>query len=107
MSESITKLSNEIGVLSSSLLSTLDESIFFSELSTFFSNYMVPCDRMHVFKVQEDTSAMLISQNGKAVENSWGRSGPGCPPTTSLHCFDERCHLVSVPHEIQDRNTHA
>ncbi len=52
--------------LSSILLSTLDETIFFSELSKYIKN-SIGCDKIKVYKVQEDTSAKLISLDGGPV----------------------------------------
>ena len=68
MTEPVAKLSTEIQELSSILLSTLDESIFFNELSKFLLS-VVECDQIMVFKVLDDLRAVEVSQNGVIVED--------------------------------------
>lgn len=68
MTELVKKISSEINTLSSTLLETLDESIFFIELSNFFSKY-IHADEVQVFSVFEDLTTKLIVKNGQKVEN--------------------------------------
>ncbi len=68
MNSNLAKNGTDLENLSSILLSTLDETIFFSELAKFVKN-SIGCDRVKVFKVQEDTSAKLISLDGKPVQD--------------------------------------
>lgn len=59
---------NKVSTLSTELLANLDESIFFSKLSTFvaevFDEYKV-----QVFEAFNDGSTLLIAEDGKAIEN--------------------------------------
>lgn len=64
MSEVLAKNSTEIDKLSSILLSTLDEGVFFPELAKFF-HQLVQVDQTLVFLVQEDSSTRLIARNGR------------------------------------------
>ena len=66
MSGILAKNSIEIQELMSILLSTLDESTFFNELSKFL-NQSVSCDRIIVHKVLDDQSTQLIACNGSVV----------------------------------------
>lgn len=59
----------KIGELSSVLLTTLDESIFFNELARFMRNE-IQCDLVSVYKVLEDHSAVLVSRNGEIIDQS-------------------------------------
>lgn len=59
---------SQLEELNNLLLSTLDEGLFFSNLSTFLNASMnVECFK--VYLVQEDQSAKLISKQGQSVEN--------------------------------------
>jgi Nif-specific regulatory protein len=58
----------ELNELTSILLSTLDERIFFQELSRHLQN-IVESDHIQVYLVQEDLEATLVSLDGKAIEN--------------------------------------
>lgn len=68
MSEIMAKNSTRIEELSSILLSTLDEQIFFSEISKCL-NDVVSSDRVRVFRVRENGSSSLIAENGKSIDN--------------------------------------
>lgn len=68
MSGILAKSSSEIQELMSLLLSTLDESTFFNELSKFLTQ-SVSCDRIIVHKVLDDQSTQLIACNGSVVED--------------------------------------
>lgn len=77
MESSLLKIMPDIKQLSMGLLSTLDEKVFFNELTKFFSKQM-KSDRVLVYKVLEDSSAQLISDNGKYVEDKIGlKKGEG------------------------------
>lgn len=67
MTKSMMKKATGLDELMSILLSTLDEKIFFSELSKSLQE-VISCDHLKVYLVQEDTSAVLVSHNGKVVE---------------------------------------
>ena len=66
MTNTVTKISAELETLKSVLLSTLDEQIFFSELSKFIGK-SIKSDRILAYKVLEDSSAELVARNGKAI----------------------------------------
>ncbi len=67
MTEATAKLSTQMENLTSILLSTLDEGIFFSTLCKFLSEN-IQSDRVLVYKVCEDSSAHLMSRNGEQIE---------------------------------------
>ena len=64
MSEMMTKNSTRIEKLSSVLLSTLDEQIFFSEISKCLHD-VIDADKVKVFRVRENGSSIFIAENGK------------------------------------------
>jgi len=66
MSIQPSKISSEIQQLSSILLSTLDETIFFSELAQYLMKH-VACEKARVFVVLEDSSVKLVSENGRPI----------------------------------------
>ena len=68
MTQSVTKNSTELQELASILLATLDESLFFGQLSSFLSKH-VNADRTLVFNVLDDSSVRLVSENGRPVAN--------------------------------------
>ncbi|MGB0452703.1 MAG: sigma 54-interacting transcriptional regulator [Bacteriovoracaceae bacterium] len=68
MSGILAKASMEIQELTSLLLSTLDESLFFNELSKFLAQCVI-CDRVMVYKVLDDQSTQLIACNGSIVKD--------------------------------------
>jgi Nif-specific regulatory protein len=67
MSEVLAKYSTEIEKLSSILLSSLDESVFFPELGKFFHK-TIAADQTLVYLIKEDQSARLIAKNGRFVK---------------------------------------
>ena len=68
MTEMVAKNSTRIEELSSILLSTLDEQIFFNEISKCL-NEIVSSDRVRILRVRENGSCSLISENGQSIEN--------------------------------------
>ena len=68
MSEVLSKNSSEIEQLASSLLATLDESVFFSELSKFLGKDL-KVDQILAYKVLEDGGSQLVAKNGKAIRD--------------------------------------
>lgn len=68
MAQTLAKLSTEIEELSSILLSTLDEAVFFNELSKFLMT-TVDCDQIIVCKILDDLRAVEVSQNGLIVND--------------------------------------
>jgi Nif-specific regulatory protein len=69
----VAKELTKIDTLSSKLLSTLDESIFFGELTKFFAN-IIECDEIALNLVHEDNSCRLVAKNGKPVKKSARKS---------------------------------
>jgi Nif-specific regulatory protein len=69
MTELVAKSSTGIQDLSSTLLSTLDEAIFFSELGNYLSNQLVS-DQLLIYKVHEDASVELVSKNGQVINGA-------------------------------------
>jgi len=67
MSEAMVKKSTEIEALSTILLRSLDESIFFTELDKFFQG-VVKADQTMIYIVRENGGSRLISKNGKMVK---------------------------------------
>jgi len=67
MTEATAKLSTQMENLTSILLSTLDEGIFFSTLCKYLSEN-IQSDRVLVYKVCEDSSAHLMSRNGEIIK---------------------------------------
>lgn len=67
MANSAAKNLTDIEKISSILLATLDESIFFAELSSHLSS-LVECEAVRVFRVQEELAPKLIAENFKAVD---------------------------------------
>ncbi len=63
------KESTKIENLLSTLLTTLDEEIFFSELSKFFRSEII-CDEILINLAHEDGSCRLVAKNSKAVKNA-------------------------------------
>ncbi|MCB9063222.1 MAG: sigma-54-dependent Fis family transcriptional regulator [Halobacteriovoraceae bacterium] len=59
--------SNQIDQLISILLTTLDETVFFSELSKFIGDKL-GVSSLYVFKVNEDLSAELVSKDGRPAK---------------------------------------
>ncbi|MBT3583527.1 MAG: sigma-54-dependent Fis family transcriptional regulator [Halobacteriovoraceae bacterium] len=55
--------------LTSLLLTTLDERIFFSHLGKFLLKDM-NCDNVLIYEVKDDSTVQLTSKNGKAVKSS-------------------------------------
>jgi DNA-binding NtrC family response regulator len=60
---------NEITTLSNSLLSNLDESVFFGHLSAHFHN-IFNLHSVQVYKVYSDSSIQLMSENGEAINQA-------------------------------------
>jgi Nif-specific regulatory protein len=60
---------NEITALSNSLLSNLDESVFFGHLSTHFHN-IFNLHSVQVFKVYADSSIQLVAENGESINQA-------------------------------------
>ncbi|MBL6989122.1 MAG: sigma-54-dependent Fis family transcriptional regulator [Bacteriovoracaceae bacterium] len=60
------KVSTEIQALSSTLLSTLDESEFFSEMSKFFYNNN-DVEQVRIYRAIDETSVELIAENETAA----------------------------------------
>jgi len=69
MSQITQKLSSQIDLLSSKLLSTLDEQIFFQTLSLYFSQVVEKVDKIKIHQALEDCSSRLVSINGQTVTN--------------------------------------
>lgn len=69
MTKMVAKELTKIDTLSSKLLATLDESIFFAELTKYFSN-IIACDEIVLNLVHEDNSCRLVAKNGKAIKNA-------------------------------------
>ena len=67
MMESVTKNLTKIQEVSSSLLSSLDEGLFFPQLGKFLHDYM-GVDKTLVYIVQENGSVKNISKNGKSLK---------------------------------------
>ena len=67
MSKNLALKSTETQQLSSILLSTLDELVFFNELCKFMHS-VKGCDRTIINLVKEDGSSRLISENGSIIE---------------------------------------
>ncbi|MBT3983625.1 MAG: sigma-54-dependent Fis family transcriptional regulator [Bacteriovoracaceae bacterium] len=59
---------NELAPLMSTLLSSLDEGIFFGELSRFFKK-IYPGESIRVFKAYDDGRACLVSENGAPLRS--------------------------------------
>lgn len=59
---------NEISTLSSVLITTLDESIFFSKLSGYIHEMMGE-HKVLIFKTYQDHATQLVANSGKPVEN--------------------------------------
>lgn len=66
MTNSAAKNLTDIERISSILLATLDESIFFAELSAHLASHL-ECESVLVYRVQEDASPKLIARNFKPV----------------------------------------
>lgn len=62
----------KIQELSSILLTTLDESIFFNELARFMKGE-IQCDHVIVYKVLEDHTGIMVSRDGEIVDQSKGQ----------------------------------
>ncbi len=69
MTKMLDKKSTKIEALSSKLLTTLDESIFFSELSKYI-NSEIESDHIVVNIVHEDSSVRMVSKDGKVVRKA-------------------------------------
>lgn len=67
MSEIMEKKLTELEKLTSKLLSSLDETVFFPELGKYFHKLM-SVDQTLIYLVKEDGGARLISKNGKLVK---------------------------------------
>ncbi|WP_127714840.1 sigma-54-dependent Fis family transcriptional regulator [Halobacteriovorax sp. HLS] len=68
MGEILAKNSTRIEELSSILLSTLDEQVFFSEISKCLNDVM-NVDNVKVFRARENGSCVLVAENNKSIEN--------------------------------------
>ncbi|WP_372653963.1 sigma 54-interacting transcriptional regulator [Halobacteriovorax sp.] len=68
MTEILAKNSTRIEELSSILLSTLDEQVFFNEISKCLKDIVLG-DRVRILRVRENGSCLLVSENGKSVKN--------------------------------------
>ncbi len=68
MTSLLQNVSTEVQALSSKLLSTLDESIFFTELSKFFKNHF-EFDKILIYRALEDGSTKLIIKNNEYLED--------------------------------------
>lgn len=69
MTKMMAKELTKIDTLSSKLLSTLDEAIFFGELTKFFAD-VVEADEIVLNLIHEDNSCRLIAKDGKPVKRS-------------------------------------
>lgn len=69
MSNLVKKVSTKIEDLSTILLSTLDESQFFSHLAHFMAEEL-GADRANIFVVKEDHRAVLVSENSQIADGS-------------------------------------
>lgn len=67
MMDSVTKDLTKIQEISSTLLSSLDESVFFPTLGKLMHDHM-GVDKTLVFMVQENGSVKLVSKNGKLLK---------------------------------------
>lgn len=67
MTQAVETSLTKIEELSSILLTTLDESIFFNELGRFMAD-VVECDHIIVYKVLEDHSAIMVSRDGEIID---------------------------------------
>tara|TARA_R110002072_G_scaffold1989_2_gene16282 strand:- start:7663 stop:9216 length:1554 start_codon:yes stop_codon:yes gene_type:complete len=69
MSQALSKNEAKIEKLMSILLTTLDERLFFSSLDKFLRSE-INCDHSKVYIVRDDSSAILVSENGKKSKKS-------------------------------------
>jgi Nif-specific regulatory protein len=69
MTKPASKIQSNIEELSTVLLGTLDEKIFFAELSKRL-NSITLADKTKVYLIHEDSSAALICENGKSSSSS-------------------------------------
>ncbi|OIQ19063.1 MAG: hypothetical protein BM556_07190 [Bacteriovorax sp. MedPE-SWde] len=69
MTNTVAKELTKIDTLSSKLLSTLDEAVFFGELTKFFGK-VIACDEIVLNLVHEDNSCRRVAKNGRAVKKS-------------------------------------
>lgn len=67
MNQSAAKNLTSIERISSILLATLDEAIFFAELSSHLAGHL-DCEAVQVFRVQDEMAPKLIASNFKAVK---------------------------------------
>jgi Nif-specific regulatory protein len=67
MAQTLKSIPSSLEELSSTLLSTLDEGVFFSELSRFLLS-VVKHDQCLVYQVHGDSSAQLVSENGEVTK---------------------------------------
>lgn len=69
MTNSVTKNNSKIDSLMSNLLSTLNESVFFSLLTNHISD-MTNAEEILINLIHEDGSVRLVAKNGQALENN-------------------------------------
>lgn len=69
MSDQVEKVSAKIENLSTILLSTLDESQFFSHLAQFMAAQL-DAERANIYVVKEDSKAIMVSENGQPADGS-------------------------------------
>lgn len=69
MSDTVEKISAEISNLSTILLSTLDESQFFSHLAHFMAAQL-NVEKANIYVVKEDSKAVLVSEGGQPAKGS-------------------------------------
>jgi len=69
MTNSLTTKATRIEELSSKLLSTLNESVFFGELTNYISE-VIKADDILINLIHEDNSSRLVAHNGRAIEDS-------------------------------------
>jgi Nif-specific regulatory protein len=59
----------EVEILKHNLLSTLDESVFFSNISRFFESYVTKSDRIQIYQILHDQRSRLIIDSGRIVHD--------------------------------------
>lgn len=69
MTNLVTKNSTKIEALTSKLLSTLNESVFFSEITKHLSQ-LHNAEEIIINLIHEDSSVRMVAKNGQALENS-------------------------------------
>lgn len=80
MTTAIKNQNEAINTLSSVLYLSLDEAHFFNSISHFFKSQL-NCDKVQVFKINEQSKSILMSENGMSIENGLellkGEGAPG------------------------------